>query len=127
MVAVRGSDSVLQAEEQMSVADIRHLPVVDERHRVIGILSNRDLMRVGRKKRKELRVGDVMTRDVATVRPFTPAHKAATIMLERKINSLPVVGDEEQLVGIVTATDFLTIARDALLETKSSARLYPST
>jgi CBS domain-containing protein len=56
-----------------------------------------------------------MTRDVTTVRPDTPASDAATILLERKIGSLPVVNSDGQPIGIVTETDFLQVARRALL------------
>ena len=56
----------------------------------------------------------MMTRAVRTVRATTPAHEAATLMIEQKIGCLPVVGEDEQLVGIITETDFLEVAARAL-------------
>jgi CBS domain-containing protein len=92
----------------MRYANIRHLPVIDERHRVIGIVSDRDVLRArqGRHKRTA-RVEDIMTRRVRRVRPETPAYQAAAMMTQHKIGALPVVGVDGRLVGLVTETDFL--------------------
>ena len=119
LIAMKANDTVKRADVDMKLASIRHLPVVDDRNHVIGILSNRDVLRAlgdAGGASDGVVVGDIMTRQVHTVREDTPAHEAATLMLEHKIGALPVVGDEEQLVGLVTETDFLRIARDALLE-----------
>jgi CBS domain-containing protein len=56
-----------------------------------------------------------MSRRVQTVKPSLPAAAAATMMLEHKFGCLPVVGEDEQIVGIITETDFLKIAEQALL------------
>lgn len=120
VIAVRDSDSISKAEGEMRQADIRHLPVIDEGHRVIGILSNRDLLaHHGATKR----VGAVMTREVLTVRPEMPAFRAAEVMRDRKLGSLPVVSDDGVLVGIVTETDFLGVAANALQGRSGAALL----
>ena len=62
----------------------------------------------------ERRIGEVMTRDVMTVLPEMPAFRAAEMMMERKIGSLPVVDEHETLIGIITESDFLAIAHQAL-------------
>jgi len=113
VIALRASDTVGRVREEMELAEIRHIPVIDDRNHVIGIVSNRDLHRAA-KAHAPRRVADVMTRDVRTVRPSTPAAEAAEIMLELKIGSLPVVGDEQQLVGVITESDFLAVAQQAL-------------
>jgi CBS domain-containing protein len=84
--------------------DIRHLVVTDDAQ-LVGVLSERDLGgREGTNLRKGRRVQDMMTRRVISVEPETTLHRAATLMRERLIGSLPVV-DGDRLVGIVTATD----------------------
>ncbi len=113
VVAVKDSDSLAEADQAMRTAAIRHLPVVDAKGHVVGMVSNRDLAPVKRAK-KEHRVGEVMSRDVITVRADSDAADAADVMLEKKIGALPVVGSQEELIGIVTETDFLEIARSAL-------------
>jgi CBS domain-containing protein len=92
---------------------VRHIPVVGARNRLVGILSNRDLLRsIGGPRGRA--IGDIMTRRVHTVRASDPARRAVDLLLEHKIGCVPVLGDDEQLVGIVTETDFLRIARDTL-------------
>jgi len=113
VLSVRDSDTVSAAQSMMDTAGIRHLPVADSHYHVVGIVSNRDLKGVGPRSSGK-RVGAVMTRDVITVRPGDPASKAAEIMLERKLGALPVVDTNETLIGIVTETDFLRVALQAL-------------
>jgi len=111
-------DTIGHADAEMKLGDVRHFPVVDEKGHVVGIISNRDVFRaLGRYKRgKAIPVWEAMNRKVVTVRPETPAHAAVQLMLEKKIGALPVIGDEEQLIGIVTETDFLAIAHEALVK-----------
>ena len=110
VIALHANDTVGKLREEMKLAEIRHIPVVDEHDHVIGIVSDRDLGRAPHPRR----ISEIMTTNVRTVRPSTPAAEAAAILLERKIGSLPVVGAEEQLVGIITETDFLRVAKNAL-------------
>jgi acetoin utilization protein AcuB len=78
---------------------------------VAGNVSARDLVR----RADTQRVCDVMSRDVVTTRPDAPAHLAASMMLDFRIGSLPVVNDDGALIGVVTITDYLAVARRALL------------
>jgi CBS domain-containing protein len=116
VVTLTSKDTLGEADVEMKLADIRHLPIVDERHRVVGIVSNRDILRaVGRSgKGQGVRVVDVMTREPFTISPDRPARDAARIMLEQKIGSVPVVSEDGRLVGILTETDFLAVAHDLL-------------
>lgn len=113
VLSVRDNDTVRDAETAMYTAGIRHLPVEDARHHVIGIVSDRDLKAVGPRS-KHKRVGEVMTRDVLTVRPEEPAAKAARLMLDNKLGSLPVVDSQSTLIGIITETDLVRFAQQAL-------------
>ena len=115
VIALREGDTVARADEEMRLADIRHIPVVDERNHVVGVVSNRDLLlALGSPSGRRRRIGEVMTRDVMTVLPEMPAFRAAEMMMERKIGSLPVVDEHETLIGIITESDFLGIAHQAL-------------
>lgn len=118
VIALRGRDVAAVARENMAAAEVRHIPVVDDRNHVIGILSDRDL----RGCSSSTQIADVMTRRVRTVRPETTAADAAALLIEHKIGSLPVVGADEQLVGVITATDFLEIAHEALTGVEPRAR-----
>jgi CBS domain-containing protein len=117
--------AVRDAVETMLEAGIRHLPVVDEAGRLIGLVSHRDalraldLSRATTGERDGMRVGDIMKSEVL---PGMAAHQAAAMMIESKIGALPVVGENGRVVGIITETDFLEVAREALLGVNSGAR-----
>jgi CBS domain-containing protein len=111
VIALHPRDTVHRAREEMLHASIRHIPIVDESNHVVGIISDRDLVRAHSERTP---LGEIMSGDVQTIRPSTPAYEAAATMLELKIGSLPVVNDEEELVGVITETDFLVVAREAL-------------
>lgn len=114
LITADASETVKEAHADMQVGVIRHLPVLDERRRLVGMLSDRDVLRVVGAKRNG-KVADIMTREVVTIRPEAPAHEAARMMLDLKISSLPVVDDDGTLIGVVTQTDYLELARRALL------------
>jgi CBS domain-containing protein len=115
LVTIKADETIKEAHAEMELGVIRHLLVTDDRGRLVGLLSDRDILGAlhGRKPR---RVSEVMARDVITTRIDTRASTAAQIMLDRKIGSLPVLDDEGALVGIVTQTDFLDVAHRALLD-----------
>lgn len=114
LMTVNASETIAEAHMEMEIGVVRHLPVVDERGRLVGLLSDRDILRVVASK-QPTRVAEVMTRHVITIRPEANAHEAADLMLDRKISSLPVVDDTGALVGLITQTDFVELARRALL------------
>jgi len=106
--------------EQFNEVGIHHVAVVDDERRVIGMLSETDLLRARQSKRLSL-VGagageteeksrvfarDVMTRDVASIEMTADFHAALNMLLTRRIHALPVV-DRGRLVGMVTSRDFL--------------------
>ena len=110
----------------MTEHKIRHLPVVDERGEVIGIVTDRDLRsaalapaleeHLSQEARRRLRgigttldnlrVKNAMTWHPVTARPDLPLTQATALMLEKHVGSLPVV-DNGALVGILTERDAL--------------------
>lgn len=114
VITVRADETVRDAHADMEMGSFRHLPVLDERGRLVGILSDRDILRaIGRPKGTT--IAELMTPDPVTVRADAPAHIAARIMMDRKIGALPVVDDDGHMIGLITQTDFLDVARRALL------------
>lgn len=115
VVSVRDDASLTNLDWEMTLAEIRHVPVVDERGVVVGIVSDRDLLRsIARSDRREVPISVAMTQTPVTVRSDAPAVDALTVMLERKVSAVPVVDDRGTLVGIVTASDFLDLTYRAL-------------
>jgi CBS domain-containing protein len=116
VISMKETDRPGMAHLEMHVEAIRHLPVVDADDHVVGVVSSRDLARVIERQGAAPRtLGEVMTRFATTVHRSSEAHEAASLMLENKIGCVPVVDDDQRLVGIVTETDFVSIARDCLL------------
>ena len=102
-----GPDSRLEdAFETMRAHRFRHLPVLKDQV-LVGILSDRDISRAG----SGLRVGDVMTRDVKTCQMNDRLGTVADIMIEHRIDALPVVNEAEAVIGIITSTDLLKYLR----------------
>ncbi len=110
------------ADDVMRLKHVRHLPVVDERQHLVGIISHRDLLAaqlsnqtgmshdVRNAVQANVRIGQIMTRDVWTVQPEVPAAVAATTLLAHKFGCLPVVDQSGVLVGILTEHDVLRFA-----------------
>lgn len=115
LIVARPDEAVDEADFDMRLAGIHHIPVVDSRNHLVGLVAQRDLLLAfARNGKKPVRIRDIMITRVATVAPDAPAHHAVQVLLDRKIGCLPVVAEDGQLVGLVTATDFLNLAHEVL-------------
>lgn len=93
-----------EALNSMDEYHFHHLPVVDDKRRLVGIVSDLDIRRAG--DAKELTVADVMTPAPESVTHNSPPLDALRLMLERRFHSVPVL-EAGKLLGIITSTDFL--------------------
>lgn len=126
--------SVPEALRLMQDRKVRRLPVVDSNGRLIGIVSDRDLLQASPSQATTLAVWEipeilgrlkveaVMQRDVITVSEKTPAEEAARIMADKKIGGLPVMQGPD-LVGIITETDLFKTLMELLGGRRSGIRL----
>ena len=91
----------------------RHFLVVDAANRLVGVVSDRDILRVLARTTNwnATSVSQFMTRDVITVKPDTEISVAVGKMLSKRINCLPVVDEENNVCGVITSTDFLKALR----------------
>ena len=105
---LRTSARLSDVDREMKLGGIRHIPIVDDHARLIGLVTQRDLLAAGRDL--DRRVREVMQTDVKTVGPETAAHEAAYLLLRHSIGCLPVTDNDDVLVGIVTETDFVRAA-----------------
>ena len=99
VIAAPPSMSVAKAWSILQKEKVRHLPIVDA-GRLVGILSDRDLLRVG----DPLQTGRLSDTSVSD---------AARMRTDHKIDSLPIVV-AGRLVGLVTSTDLLLLLLDEL-------------
>jgi CBS domain-containing protein len=115
LITAGPADTVTDVDFEMKLANVRHIPIVDRQGRLVGIVSQRDILRAMALTRDvPLPMRQVMTTRVHTVQLDTPAAHAAALMLEHKIGSLPVLGEDGQLSGIVTESDFVRLALELL-------------
>jgi CBS domain-containing protein len=122
VVTVTVGEKLDLTQDIMNLGRVRHLPVLDDEQRVIGVISHRDLLAAAmtqvldfdaKSRRTFLRsieVGEVMAKDVATVGPDARLGDVARIFLERKIGCVPVVAANGELLGLVTESDLLAVA-----------------
>lgn len=114
--------------------NISGLPVVDGQNRLVGMVSEGDLIYQDKKlhtpafleilggivylenpqritkelqKMTAITVSEIMTTRVFTVKENTPIEEIATIMVEKKVNRLPVVGGDGVLIGIISRQDLV--------------------
>jgi CBS domain-containing protein len=114
-IVVRTHDSLWRAMDRFLATGLRHLVVLDEADLVIGILDDRAVVSEWARDALGLHrrtVGEIMranpTRAVA-VTGGTPLSEVARIMLERRVDALPVVGGDGHVVGVVTGSDLVRL------------------
>lgn len=125
-VITLGVDDTLEdVEEGMERFRFRHLPVVDDRGKLLGIITQRDLLAFSStplssdKIHRDMLIHKlpakrIMRSEVTTVKASDSLLRAGRLMLEKKIGCVCVVDDERKLEGILTDTDFVRLTCEAL-------------
>jgi acetoin utilization protein AcuB len=125
------SDAVKMLREKK----IKHLPVVDKKKAVIGVLSDRDIKEYMPSKATtldvyelhnvliETKVSKVMKKKVFTAKPDLPIEEAAMLMYDNNIGCLPIVEDNK-LVGIISDRDLFRVLVDITGVRQGGDRFY---
>lgn len=134
VISISPDTPVQDALAQMKKERVRRFPVVDKHGKLIGIVSESDLLNASPSDATSLSVWEVnyllskitvervMTRDVITVTEDTPLEEAARIMADHKIGGLPVMRGD-QVVGIITETNLFKIFLELLGARTSGVRM----
>jgi CBS domain-containing protein len=103
VLTVAPSDTIGEAAEKMNAANVGAVVVVEDFVRIVGIVTERDLLRAvaSRARAAEARVRQWMTPDPVTIGPDLTIDEAAQIMFDHNFRHLPVVKDGRPL-GIVS-------------------------
>lgn len=120
-------DATLESiQELFEHSPFHHVVVINDEHRLVGVISDRDLLRhispfIGKMAERPVdvaslrrRAHQVMTRNPATVRPNSLTSDAARLMLAGRYSCMPVVDAGGRAVGIVTLRDVAGWAVQAL-------------
>jgi CBS domain-containing protein len=104
VLTVDPTASIGEAAEKMIEAGVGAVVVMEDFARIVGIITERDLMRAvaQRARAAEARVRQWMTESVVTIEPDTEIHDAAKMMFEKNFRHLPVVNKDGRLMGIAS-------------------------
>jgi acetoin utilization protein AcuB len=134
-ITLKPSDSLARAIDVMKDKKIRRIPILSDAGRLVGIVSDRDLKDVSPSRATtldiwelhyvldKLKLKDVMTKNPWTVTPEMPIEKAALLMLEKKVEGLPVIDAKGTLVGILTEGDIFRALVDLTGVSKKRVRV----
>lgn len=125
VISLRETEDIHRARMLLKEYAIRHLPVLDEAGKFVGLLTQRDILNLAFKvvenygfsklKSREQRtqVKDVMDTDCTTIKSGAALNTAGQFFIEHKHSCLPVV-DNDELVGILTSVDFVKLCLQLL-------------
>lgn len=124
-LSLEPEDTIQQAEELMEENRIRQLPVVSDSE-LVGIITDRDIRSFlsgrlfgsvkERQKAMNTKIASVMTEKPVTLSPDDDLSDAVELLIEEKVGGIPVVDEEEVLVGIITQVDVLRCFLERLQE-----------
>lgn len=119
-VTVRPETTIAEVKEILAAKHFRHLPVVDENGRLLGMVTDRDVrsaypssVATGRQHREEvLKIGhspvcEIMSWDVVYLSPAATLDDALILLDRQKVGALPVVDEEQKVVGIFSIRDLI--------------------
>ena len=121
VITVSPDTSMMKASKALKAHDVSRVPVVDDKGRVVGIVTDRDIKEASPSKAttldvhelyyllSEIKVKDIMTVDPLVTSPTNTVENAALMMIEKDFSGMPVVEDDGTLVGIITATDIFNV------------------
>jgi acetoin utilization protein AcuB len=119
-IFIRPDTPVTEAQALMKREKIHHLPVLDKEEKLVGIVTEKDLLYASPSVATtlsvyemtsllaKLKVEKVMSREVVSITEDVPLEEAARIMVDRRIGGLPIVRGKS-LVGMITESDLFRI------------------
>lgn len=107
-ITIQPDASYQRALRLMEEYKLHHVPVVNTAGQLVGIVTERDLLLAAfHYGQADVEVTEIMHKGAVTATPEMTIAQAAELMLSKRIGGLPVVTDEQHVVGIITETDLL--------------------
>ena len=109
VVTVNSHQSFGEAIALIGIRCCHHLVVVDADGKLVGVVSDQDLFDAVAHTAdwQNRQIGEVMTTNPVTVTPETPLFVVVSKIFSKRLNSFPVIGENETVTGILTSTDLL--------------------
>lgn len=108
---VRSDEPITRAASIMRDADTGIVPVVDEGNRLLGVITDRDIVTrilAGERNVQDARVSDAMTTEVKTLNEDSTINDVHEVMRDHQVRRVPIVNGQRELVGIVAQADLAT-------------------
>lgn len=114
VIAVSRETGLRDAARLMFRNRVSGLPIVDDAGALVGIITEADFLKLEVERQEGTRdqgdtVGDVMSRGVVTVPPNVEIYEAAKIMAVQEVKRLPVVDEDNRLLGVISRSDIVSI------------------
>ena len=123
VISITKDRSIQECVNLMKKHSIRHLPVVED-GKLVGLVTEGDLRQIFLASLiEDLAIEDVMISDPITVSPDTEIEDAAKVIFYNKIGGLPVVDEEDRLLGIITVADILAAFIEIMGVLKTTSRI----
>lgn len=107
-ITVQADSSYQRALRLMDEHRLHHVPVVNGLGLLVGIVTERDLLlAASHYGAADIEVAEIMHKGALTASPEMTIGQAAQVMLQKRIGGLPVVDEQQQVVGVITETDLL--------------------
>ncbi len=125
IIAIPPTMGIREAFFMMKENSIRHLPIVDQDNRLVGIISDRELRRPNWVDEAQdiahvyyldnsMLVSDVMITNVHILHTYDTLNKAVSLLLDNHIGAAPVLDKMGNLVGMLSAIDLLRALKDSI-------------
>lgn len=112
LLTTRPDQGFNRVEILAELKHVRHIPVVDEENKLVGMVSIRDLLShlSNAAASHFCPIEEVMNRDLVTASGDTDLKEIVALMRERNVGCVCIVDAEKKLVGLISDRDFLTLA-----------------
>lgn len=139
VISIRSDQSLLEVRELMLSNNLRRIPVTDKEGLLMGIVTDRDVSRATPSDASvldryeanyllgKLKVSDIMTKSVWTVRESDSVETAAYLLYTHKVGALPVVDGTNHITGIISDTDIFKAFVDIMGYNQTSTKVVIDT
>jgi acetoin utilization protein AcuB len=120
VITIDQEATIFDAQQLLAENKIRHLPIIDQERRLIGIITDRDIRSAlpynsliehcseeEKERVAKFKVKDIMTKDPISISPTYTIQDALLLIQNSKVGALPVVDDDHKLKGIISVRDLL--------------------